>query len=137
MIGAARNSVDIPSKYFNRWIYSFSQFLAQPTSGNKWELITILAGGKCPSCFVSHLRKVYCKRKEFAPLGSKFFHYRVDPFSEGVWCAEKQTGSRKHYLPYTKWRKIIRFIQSLKWLFSVTKHLPLQIHYRYCFNGFR
>ena len=25
--------------------------------------------------------------KEFAPTGSKFFHFRIDPFSEGVRCA--------------------------------------------------
>ena len=27
---------------------------------------------------------VYSKRKEFVPLGSKFFSFRVDPFSEGI-----------------------------------------------------
>ena len=26
---------------------------------------------------------VYSERKEFAPMGSKFFHFRVNPFSEG------------------------------------------------------
>ena len=30
----------------------------------------------------SLLRRVYSVRKEFAPLGSKFFPYRADPFSE-------------------------------------------------------
>ena len=28
---------------------------------------------------------VYSKRKEFAPFGSKFFPFRVDPFLEGSW----------------------------------------------------
>ena len=28
-------------------------------------------------------KEVYSKRKEFAPTGSKFFPFRVDPFSEG------------------------------------------------------
>ena len=36
---------------------------------------------------------VYSKRKEFAPKGSKFFPFREDIFSEGAWCAGKQTGS--------------------------------------------
>ena len=27
---------------------------------------------------------VYSKRKEIAPCGSKFFPFRVDPFSEGM-----------------------------------------------------
>ena len=30
------------------------------------------------------LPRVYSKRKEFAPLGSKFFPFRVDPFEKGV-----------------------------------------------------
>ena len=28
--------------------------------------------------------KVYSKRKEFAPIGSEFFSFRADPFSEGT-----------------------------------------------------
>ena len=28
-------------------------------------------------------KRVYSKRKEFIPLGSKFFPFRIDPFSEG------------------------------------------------------
>ena len=53
--------------------------------------------------------RFYSKRKEFAllwskfflfivdlaPLGSMFFPLRVDPLSEGIWCAGKQTGSHK------------------------------------------
>ena len=38
-------------------------------------------------CFPAHhspcWKRVYSKRKEFAPMGSKFFPFRVDPFSEG------------------------------------------------------
>ena len=41
----------------------------------------------------------YTKRKEFAPKGSKFFPVRVDPISEGTWCAGKQRGSHKSCLP--------------------------------------
>ena len=36
-------------------------------------------------------KKVSSKRKEFASLGSKFFHFRVGPFSKGTWYVEKQT----------------------------------------------
>ena len=36
------------------------------------------------SCTPTPFRKrVYSKRKEFAPIGSNFFPFRVDPFSEG------------------------------------------------------
>ena len=34
-------------------------------------------------------KEIYSKWKEFAPSGSKFFPFRVDPFSEGAWCAGK------------------------------------------------
>ena len=49
---------------------------------------------------------IYTIRKEFAPKGSKFFPYRVDPFSEGagrMGGAVKQTGSHESCL---LWRKI-------------------------------
>ena len=49
---------------------------------------------------------VYSKRKEFAPRRSKFFPFRVDPFSEGAWCAGKQTGSNKSNLPFKNgWKR--------------------------------
>ena len=35
------------------------------------------------------------KRKEFVPSGNKFFPFRVDPFSEGVWYAQNQPGVTK------------------------------------------
>ena len=34
--------------------------------------------------FAPFWKEVYPKRKEFAPPGSKFFPFRVDPFSEGT-----------------------------------------------------
>ena len=43
------------------------------------------------------VKGVYSIRKEFAPKGSKFFPYRVDPFSEGVLCGGKQTKISKYY----------------------------------------
>ena len=42
---------------------------------------------------------VYSKRKESAPLGSRFFPFRVDPFLEGVWYIGMQTRSHKSCLP--------------------------------------
>ena len=47
-------------------------------------------GGNCQNCFASLLKRVYSKRREFAPFGSKFFPFRVDPFEEWGWCAGKQ-----------------------------------------------
>ena len=44
-------------------------------------------------------KRVYSKRKEYAPLGNKFFPFIVDPFLEGVLCEGKQTGSYKSCLP--------------------------------------
>ena len=49
---------------------------------------------------------VYSKRKEFAPRGSKFYPFRVDPFSEGYWREGKQSGSHKSCIPFQKWREI-------------------------------
>ena len=33
--------------------------------------------------FTPFRQEIYCKRKEYAPYGSKFFLFRVDPFSDG------------------------------------------------------
>ena len=38
---------------------------------------------------------VFSKKKEFALKKSKFFPLREDPFLEGVWRTEKQSGSHK------------------------------------------
>ena len=56
-------------------------------------------------------KRIYSKRKEIAPLGSNFFPFRVDPFSEGTWCAGKQTGSFKSCLPCKTWQKISQVYQ--------------------------
>ena len=77
------------------------------------------------------LKGVYCKRKEFAPMGANsflleytsfkkglvvqdskkevtkdVFPFRVDPFSKGDCCAGLQKGSHKSCLPCKKGRKI-------------------------------
>ena len=38
---------------------------------------------------------IYYKRKEFAPIGSKFFPFRADPFSEGEVCRKANRKSEK------------------------------------------
>ena len=43
--------------------------------------------------------KLCSKMNEFTPLERKFIPFRVDPFSEGIWCVEKPTGSHKSCLP--------------------------------------
>ena len=59
------------------------------------------------SCFCHPSEKrVYSKRKEFAPWGSKFFPFRVDPFLEVTWCPGNETGCHKCCRPFTKWHKI-------------------------------
>ena len=45
------------------------------------------------------LTGVRSKRKVFAPLGSKFFPFRVDLFSKGMKCAGKQTLSHISCVP--------------------------------------
>ena len=55
---------------------------------------------------------VNSKRKELAPKGSQFFPFRVDPSSEGAWCAGKQTGSHKSHLPCNKCLKICQMYHS-------------------------
>ena len=40
-----------------------------------------------------------------------FLPFRVDPFSEGDWCAENQTGSHKCCLPYQNWQTIYQVYQ--------------------------
>ena len=47
---------------------------------------------KKPFLFVHFKRKEY---KEHNPHESKFFRYRIDSFSEGAWCAGRQTESYK------------------------------------------
>ena len=54
-----------------------------------WEMDTIPGAAIVNTVFVSLLKGVNTKRKEFAPCGSKFFPFRADPFSEWDWWAGK------------------------------------------------
>ena len=67
----------------------------------------------CQRCFTCSLKRFYPKRKEFAPLGSKFFPFRVEPFSEADGCAGEQTGRHKHCLFYEKIAESPQCVSSL------------------------
>ena len=90
------------------------------------------------------LKAVYSKKKEFAPLGSKFFHFRVDPFLEGGWCAGKQMSCHRSYLFWTKWRKVGSVFIYLKkklifqksvWHGSSRGPEPMYIEFQASFQG--
>ena len=46
------------------------------------------------------LKRVFSKRKEFASMGSKFFPFRVDPFSEAAQSILTELPPMKMYAPY-------------------------------------
>ena len=48
------------------------------------EMIHFQGKQLCQNCFVSFRKGVYSIRKEFVPIGSKFFPYRVNPFQKGL-----------------------------------------------------
>ena len=50
----------------------------------------------CKIYFASLLKRAHTKWKELTPCGSKFFPFRVNPFSAGNWCVVKQTESHKY-----------------------------------------
>ena len=50
----------------------------------------------CKIYFASLLKRAHTKWKELAPCRSKFFPFRVNPFSAGNWCVVKQTESHKY-----------------------------------------
>ena len=49
-------------------------------------------GGNSLKMYLSPLIRVYSERKEFSPLGSKFFLFWVDPFFEGDCRQESRRG---------------------------------------------
>ena len=57
-----------------------------------------------------------------APYGSKFFPFRVDPFSEGTLFAKKQAETYKSYLPCLKRQEIF---QVYPWSVRVAEQLTL------------
>ena len=68
-------------------IYSAWQWLNSNIKGNRrtFKRDNSVKTGRPP------FRKgVYSKKKAFAPLGSKFFPFRIHSFWERTWCAEKE-----------------------------------------------
>ena len=58
------------------------------------------------SCFVSLMKMVHSKRKEFATPGSKqILIFRAGLFAEGASCAGKQTGNYSSCFSYQNWSK--------------------------------
>ena len=57
-------------------------------------------------------KDLYSKSKEFAPFGSKFFPFRKNNFSEGIWFAGKQTGRHKSCPPLKKHENSIEQSQA-------------------------
>ena len=60
---------------------------------------------------VSVISVLYQSVKGSASLGCKFFLFRIEPFPEGAYCAEKQTERHKNCLPCENGEKSV---QSLK-----------------------
>ena len=61
-------------------------------------------GDNCQKSFYPLPKKCRLYMKN---IGSqKFCPYNVDPYSEGVWCAIKQTGSHKSCVPERKWENL-------------------------------
>ena len=65
-------------------------FSLQDWTQGEWKIYSRQVSNCFKIFLVPFWKGVYSERKEFAPLWSKFFPFRVDP-SEGIWCAEKQT----------------------------------------------
>ena len=55
--------------------------------------------------FAPFWKGTYSKRKEFAPIGSKFFPFRVDPFQIGTDVQERKQELTKVVSLVKKWQK--------------------------------
>ena len=82
----------------------------------------------CQNCFTSLLKRgSTLKGKNLLPVsflpGSKFFHFRTDPFTEGILCAGKQTEICKSCLRCKKWWMINQ-------MYTVSRlHIPQNRHF--------
>ena len=93
-------SISRQSEHHHHWLHILQTTLHDVASNilkGKW--YTLKGGNSFKMGLPLFWNGVYSKRKEFAPLGSKFFPFRVDPFSEENLCSGKPTGSHKSYLP--------------------------------------
>ena len=57
---------------------------------------------------------IYSKWKEFAPLGSKFFPFRVDPFLAGLLCRDANRKSLKLFILKKIAENLLSVLSSLK-----------------------
>ena len=69
---------------FELWRFKFSLTSTQWLQLS-WEIAYTFKGGNFQSCIGYLLKGVSLKRKEFALLGSWFFPFGVDQFSEKTW----------------------------------------------------
>ena len=83
-------------------------------------LHTLPGEGFCQNYIVLFLLKggVFSKRKEFAPNGSKFFPFRVDPFTKMAWYA---AGKHRKSLKFSLMLKMaenlpsVYIVRKMKW----------------------
>ena len=71
----------------------FSPFQKGSTHKGK-NLLLLVFWASVSKCFLFPKGSAL-ESKEFSPLGSKFFPFRVNPISKGPWHVGKQTGSHK------------------------------------------
>ena len=80
----------------------------------------------------------YTTSKELAPLGGKLLPFRVDSFSERVWCARKPRGIYNRFLPCNKMTdsipthpKLYQFPLWFKKGINITTFVYLVLHVSY------
>ena len=63
-------------------------------------------------------KKVYSRRKEFAPCGSKFFAFRVDPYQKGGILISRELHPLKMFqfplLPIMNWQMFVERYRKKK-----------------------
>ena len=75
---------------------------------------TLLWEATLSELFFLTYEKIFSKWEEFVAKQSKFFSFKIDPFSEGIWQARKQKWSHKIFFPFKNGWKSTNFIYFLK-----------------------
>ena len=70
---------------------------------------------------------VCSKMKESAPMGSRFFHFRVDPFSEGAWCEDSKLEVTKVVSLVKKAENLLGIFSHLKMALNLINHVFLNL----------
>lgn len=77
--------------------------------GLMWNGLTCKKGNSIRNVPASLINSSQLYNKIKVPPGrANSFPLRMDPFSKGLWCMDKQTGGHKSCLPCTKWHKIYK-----------------------------